>query len=226
MRLPSPVDALKLLFKEALAFFQTKDIVTPEKWDLLEDAAKKRAFTVAGVTNTAVLTSTWKAVDRAIAKGEDFRDFKKRIGADLERSWGGSVAAPNWRMETIFRNNVQQAYSVGRYEVAMQPDILIVRPYRMFSAVMDSRTTEICRVCDGVILPADDPWWNGHLPPCHHACRSGSISLSRRQADKRGVTKALPEASADSGFGEVPELRPVAPSPATPQPLAQATPQT
>jgi SPP1 gp7 family putative phage head morphogenesis protein len=224
MKLPKAIDALQLLFQEALAFFQTKDIVTPEQWDALDDKAKRRAFSVAGVARKEVIATTAKAVERAIAKGESFDDFKKRIGPQLERSWGGTVANPNWRMELIFRNNVQQSYNVGRYEVTTQPDVLIVRPYRMFSAIEDTRTTEVCRRCHGTILPAEDPWWDGHSPQCHHACRSGTISLSRRQADKRGVTTDPPAVESHDGFGDLPHLKPVKPSPSMPREIAEAGP--
>lgn len=222
--LPKPADALGLLFKEALAFFQTKDVVTPEEWDKLDDAAKLRAFSVAGVAKVNVLKTAWDGIDRAIAKGTTFDEFKKTIGPKLEQSWGGSVANPNWRMETIFRNNVQQAYSVGRYEVTTHPDVVAVRPFRMFDAVMDSRTTAICEKCDGTTLPVDDPWWSGHLPPCHHACRSGFISLSVRQADKQGVTKKPPVIDAGEGFGGLPNLDPVKPGASVPAALANALP--
>lgn len=224
MGLPNQADALQLLFAEALAFFQSKDVVTPEEWDDLDDKAKRRAFSVAGVTKVNVLKTAWEGVERAIAKGESFDDFKKTIGPQLERSWGGSVAAPNWRVETIFRNNVQQAYSVGRYKVTTDPVVLAVRPYRMFDAVMDSRTSAVCSACDGTVLPADDPWWKGHLPPCHHACRSGFISLDKEQAQEMGVTKKLPDVAAGEGFGDLPSLDPVSPSAGVPAALANAVP--
>lgn len=220
--LPKPVDALQLAFAEALAFFQSKDVVTPEVWDELDDKAKRRAFSVAGVAKVNVLKTAWEGVERAIAKGTTFDEFKKTIGPKLEQSWGGSVAAPNWRLETIYRNNAQQAYSVGRYEVTTHPDVIAIRPYRMFDAVMDSRTSAVCSACDGTILPADDPWWSGHLPPCHHACRSGFISLSGGQAQNMGVTKKRPEVAAGDGFGGLPNLDPVTPSAAVPAPLANA----
>ena len=138
MPVPKPVDALQLAFAEAMAFFQAKDIVDPEAWSELDDKAKRRAFSVAGVTKANVLGDAWKAIDRALAKGTTFEDFKKEIGPKLEQTWSGSVANPSWRMETIFRTNVQSAYSAGRWQVTMDPDIVQIRPYRMFDAVMDA----------------------------------------------------------------------------------------
>lgn len=222
MPVPKPIDALQLAFAEAIAYFQGKDIVTPDDWAKLDDKARMRAFSVAGVTKVNVLNDAWKAIDRALAKGTTFEDFKKDIGPALKRSWGGSVAAPNWRLETIFRNNTQAAYSAGRYQVTMDPDIVQIRPYRLFDAVMDSRTSAVCEACDGTVLPVDDPWWSGHVPPCHHACRSGFVSLSKRQADKSGVTKKPTTVASSDGFGLPPSLDPVSPSSAVAPALAQA----
>ena len=222
MPVPKPVDALQLAFVEAMEFFQKKDIVDPDAWALLDDRAKKRAFSVAGVTKANVLGDAWRAIDRALEKGTTFEDFQAEIGPALERSWGGSVGGPSWRMETIFRTNVQSAYSAGRYQVTMDPDIVQLRPFRMFDAVMDSRVSAVCEACDGVTLPVDHPWWSGHVPPCHHACRSGFISLSKAQADRQGVTKKVPETAASEGFGSPPDLEPVKPSASLPAAIAQA----
>lgn len=224
MPVPKPLDALTLAFAEALNFFQAKDIVTPDEWDRLSDQARKRAFSVAGVTKASIIGQAWKAIDTALAKGTTFGDFQAEVGPALERAWGGSVKAPNWRLETIFRTNVQSAYSAGRYQVTMDPDIVELRPFRMFDAIMDSRTSAVCEACDGTILPLDDPWWSGHLPPCHHACRSGFISLSPRQADKRGVTKKPSGVASAEGFGTPPSLDPVSPSASLPREIAHAVP--
>ena len=47
----------------------------------------------------------------------------------------------------------------------MDPDIVQIRPYRLFGAVMDSRTSAVCEACDGTVLPVDDPWWRDTFRP-------------------------------------------------------------
>jgi hypothetical protein len=79
-----------------------------------------------------------------------------------------------------------------------------LRPFWEFSATMDSRTSEICRPLDGTILKADDPFWKSHNPPLHHACRSTVISLTRKQAEARGVAAAAPSSAPADGFGGAP----------------------
>lgn len=41
-----------------------------------------------------------------------------------------------------------------------------------FDAVMDGRTTEICKPLNGVLLPVNDPFWDMYYPPNHWGCRS------------------------------------------------------
>lgn len=44
--------------------------------------------------------------------------------------------------------------------------------YLEFDAVMDGRTTEICKPLNGVLLPVNDPFWDMYYPPNHWGCRS------------------------------------------------------
>jgi hypothetical protein len=108
-------------------------------------------------------------------------------------------------METIFRNWVQSANNAGRYEQATTPDALAVRPFWKFVAVLDVRTSVICKECNGVILPAGHPWWKTHIGPLHHRCRSTFITLTKKQAEKAGITPEPPSIAGSDGFGNAPE---------------------
>lgn len=41
-----------------------------------------------------------------------------------------------------------------------------------FEAVLDGRTTELCRSLHGTVLPVDHPFWRRFYPPNHFNCRS------------------------------------------------------
>ena len=41
-----------------------------------------------------------------------------------------------------------------------------------FDAVMDRRTSDICRPLNGTVLPVSDPFWSMYYPPNHFGCRS------------------------------------------------------
>lgn len=44
-------------------------------------------------------------------------------------------------------------------------------PYLEYKAVIDSKTSEICKPLDGVILKVDDPFWDKYSPLNHFNCR-------------------------------------------------------
>lgn len=192
-----PVD-----FNEAIAWFRKRVSMSKADHRLLAAQARRKAFTVANVAKLDLVNQVWKAIDDAVSKGTSLEDFKKAIGDDLRAAWKGSVGDPPWRLETIFRTNVQLAYGAGRFKQATHPDVVGDRPVWMFDAILDGRETEICQACDETKRPADDPWWRDHLPPLHHNCRSSFIALTDDQARLAGGVTAQPTTKkAGDGFG-------------------------
>jgi SPP1 gp7 family putative phage head morphogenesis protein len=188
-------------FDEAAAWFLDRTPMTREAWDELSARAQRRAFMVSGVAQADVLADVFKAIDRSISTGDTLGDFRKAVQRKLEDAWQGTVANPAWRTEVIFRNAVQGAYSAGRIKQMRDPDVADIRPYWMFDAILDARTSEICEPLAGTVLPMDHPWWKTHTPPCHHACRSGIRSLRESQAERRGITQNPSQEKAAKGFG-------------------------
>lgn len=196
-------------FAEAVAAWKAKKPTLAADFDKLTQQQRQRAFTVAGVAQASILADVWKALDKAVADGTTFADFKKDVATKLTAAWGGPNPA---RLETIFRTNVQTAYIHGRYAAMTQPLTLKRRPFWKYSAIKDSRTTSICSALDGKVLPADSDFWNTHIPPLHFSCRSQIIALTAAQAEAAGVSEP-PEVQADDGFGLAPgrggdELKP------------------
>jgi SPP1 gp7 family putative phage head morphogenesis protein len=53
--------------------------------------------------------------------------------------------------------------------VQSNKDIL---PLLEFDAILDDRTTALCKSLHGVVKPVDDPFWDTYYPPNHFGCRS------------------------------------------------------
>jgi SPP1 gp7 family putative phage head morphogenesis protein len=192
-------------FREAVAWFQGRQPITKEEWSKLEVSERRNAFAIAGIANLELSGDVLKGLEKAHKEGKPFKDFQKEFQERLEKEWAGTVKDPSARMETIFRNWIQGANNAGRYEQATNPDALAVRPYWKFVAVLDVRTSVICKECNGVILPAGHPWWKTHIGPLHHRCRSSFITLTKKQAEKAGITAEPPSIAGDDGFGNAPE---------------------
>lgn len=190
-------------FDAAVEWFRKRVPVSDEDWKTLTGESRRKAFKVAGVAQLDTVTAVWDALEKAIAQGTTLEEFRKAVQEKLTREWG---SARGTRIETIFRTNLQLAYSAGRYRQMNDQDVVDRRPFRMYSAVMDSRTSEICRPLDGTVLPADDEFWKTHVPPLHFNCRAQVLTLTEDQAGSRGVAKKAPEAAPPlDGFGLPPE---------------------
>ncbi|AZF88290.1 head morphogenesis protein [Meiothermus phage MMP7] len=188
--------------EEAIAWFRARLPLPKAEWLALEERARRKAFTVAGVAQLDLLAEVWDSLARALEEGTPYTEWAKEARTRLEDTWGRRNSA---RLETIFRTNVQMAYSSGRWAQMTQPEVRQARPYWMYDAVLDNRTTSICQERHGTVLPADDPWWQGNTPPLHFSCRSGIRPLTSEQAQARGIAERLPEEPPQEGFGLSPD---------------------
>lgn len=197
--------------EEAIAWFRSRLPLTKAEWQALEDRARRKAFTVAGVAALDLVAEVWEGLGRALEAGTPYAEWATSVRDGLEAAWG----RPNGRrLETIFRTNVQMAYSSGRWAQMSRPEVRQDRPYWMYDAVLDARTTAICRERNGVVRPADDPWWQSNTPPLHFNCRSGVRPLTEAEAQARGITERLPEEPPQKGFGNAPQSWEWSPDPA------------
>ena len=153
-------------FDEAIQFFQGKVPMTMDEFLDLAKEARIRAFSISNVTGMSALSDIQSSVARAIQEGLSFGDWKKLIGETLL-----NYGIEGFRMETIFRSNVQTAYQAGHYQQMHDPDVLKDRPYWKYVAVMDERTRPEHAAWHDTVLPADDPWWDTHYPPNGYNCR-------------------------------------------------------
>lgn len=180
-----------------LQYLQEKLLMLPEDFDQLSDEARRRAFTVAGVADLDVMADVLEAVDSAVRNGESMEDFRERVGEKLESAWGAEDPS---RVETIFRTEVQGAYSAGRqYQNAQVRE---THPYVRFDVVDDEATSDICEALIGVVVEADSDFAATHQPPLHPRCRTDLVAVTEDEARELGVDEADDvEAEASDGFG-------------------------
>lgn len=190
-------------FDEAVDWFASRVILSSDERKQVPTNARSRAFWIAGAAQLDVVQTVRDALTKAIADGGTVEDFRAKVRTLLMSQWGGDNPR---RIDLIFRNATQQAYNAGRYAQMEDPTVKRFRPYRMFDAILDGRTSDICTECNGTILPADDPWWDTHSPQLHHACRSSIRALRRAEAERRGITQSPTAVAADTGFGVSPRL--------------------
>lgn len=175
------VDALKP--EAALKYWSDKVPVTRKEFDRLHGQARAKAFTVSGLSKLDQVTAVQQALDKMLENGGTLSDFKKEFPEIIKaQGWTDKKA---YRVDNIFRTNLQCAYMAGRYEQMKKTTRL--RPYWQYIAVEDKRTRPSHTALDGKVYPAEHEFWDKYYPPNGFRCRCSVMSLSERQLKKRGL---------------------------------------
>lgn len=186
-------------FHEAIKAAQQRDVVLPDVYyGDLQGLARQLAFSVAGIAALDQLENVKNSLSAALQRGESQQKWSKEV---LE---SGVLELPDYRLDNIFRTNIQNSYNRGRWERFQR--VKATRPYLMYDAINDSRVRPHHLAMDGVIRPVDDPIWNTWMPSNGYRCRCRVISLSEKQALARsgqgkGINKPIPgDVQPDKGW--------------------------
>ncbi len=185
--MPEVIRPEGLPFAEAIKYFQDKVNLPTKRWNDLLRGMHTRAFTVAGAMRGDLLADLRDAVEKGLTEGTTLDEFKRDFDQIVSRYGWDYKGGRDWRTGVIFNTNMRTAYLAGRYKQMTDPDVLSARPYWMYDAVNDNRTRPEHRAWDGLVLPADDPWWNTHYPPNGWGCRCSVRSLSERDLARLGL---------------------------------------
>jgi SPP1 gp7 family putative phage head morphogenesis protein len=184
-----------LPFIDAIEAMKKRNIVLPDEYYAEKmDSTRALAFTMSGLTGISQIKGVLDSLNRAIEKGDGFDTWQNKVKGDTI-----ATTLPQHRQELVYRNAVQNAYSIGRHTHYQKHKG--TRPYLRYSAVNDSRTRPSHGAMHGTVLPVDDPFWATNTPPNGHACRCTVMSLSKRQAGRAGVSGKAPGAKPDAGWG-------------------------
>jgi len=104
----------QLPFVEAIEALRNRLSITKGLFNLLDESARSKSFTVARVADQRVLENIHDELAIAINNGETFVDFKKRIADLKERSGWTGTSPGHYRL--IYQQNASMAYSAGRLQ--------------------------------------------------------------------------------------------------------------
>lgn len=181
--------------KKAVAYLKSKGYAITWDWEELWQEAQAQAFTVAKATHLDILQDIRDAVEKALAEGKTFAWFKKELTPVLQaKGWWGRQVQPDgstvqlgspWRLQTIYRANLQTAYMAGRFQAQLEN--VDDRPYWMYMAILDGRTRPSHRAMNGKVFRYDDPFWSSFYPPNGWGCRCRVVALSADDVAQRGI---------------------------------------
>lgn len=162
LEVDSPFD---LPMQDAKGYWDKKVAVSPAEYKEMLPAAKVQAFAVAEIAKGEELYTVQRAIERAIAQGSTLAEFKKDA-ADVFARRGWDKDKP-YRIDLIFRNNVQTSYAVGQWQEINTGNLF---PYVEYSSINDGRRTPICKKLGAppMIFHREDPALDKVAPLNHH----------------------------------------------------------
>lgn len=171
-----------LLFQEAIEFFKNKIQLPTASWTDIWQEQHSHAFVVAGAAKDALIADFYNALKKAQTEGTGYAAFRDAFDEIVARHGWSHNGAAGWRSKVIYQTNITQAYNAGRYK-QMQA-VKHLRPYWRYvhTSVEHPRLQHLA--WDGLVLSADDPWWDTHMPQNGWHCKCRVDSLSRFEAEE------------------------------------------
>ena len=183
-------------FIEAIAYALNRNVVLPDNYyKVMTPIQRQQAVSIAGLAQTEQIKHVMGLVNEQLIDGGTFVDFQKAVLAgDI------NINLPAHRLDNIFRTNIQGAYGRGRWY--QQQENKVERPYLMRDGINDIRQRPAHKVLDGVVRHIDDPFWQQHYAPSGYRCRCIQRSLTKSQAEAKGITvdDDLPDVPNDEGW--------------------------
>jgi SPP1 gp7 family putative phage head morphogenesis protein len=196
-------DEIELPHEEAIEYLKSRTSMPRDAFYDLEAAGRFRAFTVAKVSSMDAIEETKKRLLASLAEGQSMAQFIQSARASEVIQKGGFSKSTPWYWETVFRTNSIAAWNGGRFqqyrEVADSIQDL------QYIAILDRRTSDICRSYNGITRPATDTIWERITPPNHFNCRSTVTAIWKGTREAKRVTRSTDEDVAtlpmpDDGF--------------------------
>jgi len=143
----------------------------------------------------------------ALDAGEPMSETMQKINSVYEKYIGDpqkiidKKQVQPYRIETLIRTNGTRAFNTGMMVEYNDPDLEgFVRAVQV-SAILDTRTTDICRHADGKIFLLDDPIAGQLTPPLHFNCRTVLIPITAvdgefepsKSVDLAGIRQLMPK---------------------------------
>lgn len=164
----------KFTFEEQAKYFEKKlNLKTNSYLDVLGEE-HDYYFVVAGANRNEVLVEFRKAVDEAIHNGETLESFRKRFDDIVSKTGWEYKGGRNWRSRIIYDTNVYGAYNRGRLQQHLE--LSDVMPYWEYRHNPNAHPRPNHVAMDGIIRPANDPFWRYYYPIKAYGCHCTVIA--------------------------------------------------
>jgi len=168
------------------------------RWNDIGAEEHARSFAVARTAGQDVIDDLYSAFYSTVEQGGTERDFEALVMPTLRRKgWlpDASEDQVATRVRLIYDTNLRLARAAGRWSRYQATRAAL--PYLRGVTGRDERVRHPPkspdsdhRAWEGIILPADHPFWTRWFPPLGFRCRCSVIQMTRSQLARmgRGVT--------------------------------------
>lgn len=152
---------------------------------LIREYADTRAFAITGLIKEDILQAAKNYVTEWVVRTKSNVPTEEMVQGLLEllSDWlptkdaAGRVVSPAARATVIARTNVSDIFNNTRFQIFTSPQLESWIEAFVYSAILDGRTTELCRTLNGRIFTREDV--QGFVPPNHFNCRSTLHPVTR-----------------------------------------------
>lgn len=205
----------RVTFEEALEDMVNRTPVTLRRaaertaQAIAERYAGDSVIAFARAAEASVTKEAQSFIARSIRLGISEGESGKRLSMSINNIRKRSKAWSEGYSRMVFRTNVNQSLTAGRFRQAQDPDIKAVVPAFRFDAVNDGDSRPNHAAADGIIMATDNTNWSKIAPPLGYNCRCqiSHVSVVELKAmgriDKRGdmIQSRVPGgAKPDAGF--------------------------
>ena len=186
--------------EKAVDFFRQKGYKIGFDHRDVWQAEHQAAFTVAKAMQLDLLREIREQVDAAIELGIPFEEFRDTLKPKLlQRGWWGRATMTDpltgeskevqlgstRRLKVIYDTNLRQAHAEGQWARIQEAKESF--PYLMYDHTPSAHERKEHAAWDGLVLRADDSWWQSHYPVRAWGCKCRVIQLGQRQLDRMGA---------------------------------------
>jgi len=194
-----PASYGSLPFREQNEFLRRK--LPSVDYFAVRGAAHDHAFVVAGAHRADMVADIQQVLQSALDNGDTLEAFREDFFAVLDNYGWQPDGGRAWRSRVIYETNLRTSYAAGRYQQLQE--VKATRPYWMYEhsdAVITPRPEH--EAWHGLVIPADDPWWQTHYPPNGWGCKCRVRQVSRREAERLLASGRYISVAPDLGLQE------------------------
>lgn len=196
---------LSMPFDEAIEYFRSRDLLSPEAFAALTDAAKMQAFTASQLATERLRAFAQHKLYESLDRGGTLERFAAQLRSE-EVSLGVTPSDPYY-VENVYRTNVATAYGAGRYRQITSPAVQAARSLVEYRTAGDARVRPNHARLNGLVFRQSDPRWPMFAPPNGYQCRCSIVLRRTSDVDPRRIVDAAtlgPEYLPDPGFRAAP----------------------